>query len=96
MVSAKQKVANKANALKSIGPKTANGRSRASLNATKHGLSLPVDDLLFTNQIQEIASLVREDCVLEHQAVDIAKRIIDFERNEAFLVLKFLDQMHSF
>jgi hypothetical protein len=39
MASQKQLEANRANAKQSTGPKTAQGKSRSSLNALKHGLS---------------------------------------------------------
>ena len=43
MASEKQIAANRANALKSTGPKTAAGRSKSGRNAFRHGLSLPVE-----------------------------------------------------
>jgi hypothetical protein len=42
MASEKQILANRANALKSTGPRSAAGRMRSSLNAYRHGLSLPM------------------------------------------------------
>jgi hypothetical protein len=85
MASAKQRAANRANALKSTGPKSEEGKARASLNATKHRLSLSVDERLFASEIKQMSALVRGECTSDVQAVEIAKRIIDFERNEAFL-----------
>jgi hypothetical protein len=38
----KQLAANRANALKSTGPRTAAGREKSSRNAYRHGLSLPI------------------------------------------------------
>ena len=43
MASEKQIAANRANAQKSTGPKTAAGRSKSGRNAFRHGLSLPVE-----------------------------------------------------
>ena len=43
MATEKQIAANRANAQKSTGPKTAAGRSRSSRNAVRHGLSCPLD-----------------------------------------------------
>ena len=85
MVSAKQRAANRTNSLKSSGPRSEAGKFRAKLNASKHGLSLPVDERVFTEQIKSIAQLIREDCETDAQAAELAKRIIDFERNEEFL-----------
>jgi len=85
VVTAKQRAANRANSLKSSGPRSEEGKFRAKLNASKHGLSLPVDERVFTEQIKSIAQLIREDCETDAQAAELAKRIIDFERNEEFL-----------
>jgi hypothetical protein len=85
VVSAKQRTANRANLLKSTGPRSEEGRFRAKFNAAKHGLSLPVDERVFADQIKTIAQLIWDDCETDAQAAEIAKRIIDFERNEAFL-----------
>jgi hypothetical protein len=85
VVSAKQRAANRTNALKSSGPRSEEGKFRAKLNASKHGLSLPVDERVFADQIKTISQLIKEDCETDVQAAELAKRIIDFERNEAFL-----------
>ncbi len=42
MASDKQIAANRANALRSTGPRTALGRARSSRNAYRHGLSVPM------------------------------------------------------
>jgi len=85
VVSAKQRAANRANSLKSSGPRSEEGKFRAKLNARKHGLSLPVDEMMFADQIKAIAQMIRDDCDTDAQAAELAKRIIDFERNEDFL-----------
>lgn len=86
MVSPKQRAASRANSLRSTGPRSSRGKSQAKLNATKHGLSLPVDERVFADLIQEISTLIRNDCESDSQAYELAKRIIDFERNEIFLL----------
>ena len=85
MISPKQKAANRLNAIKSTGPRTQEGICSASLNAVKHRLSLPVSEHTFGKEIAAVAALVREDCATDNQARELAKRIIDYERNEQFL-----------
>ncbi len=86
MTSPKQRAANKANALKSTGPRSDQGKVRSRVNATKHALSLPVDEMVFSDEIKSVAELIRDDCDSDFQAQELAKRIIDYERNEAFLI----------
>ena len=85
MTSAKQRAANWANGLRSQAGRNKEGLRPASLNAMKHGLSLPVDEVGFGKEIFQIAELIRDECIDLSQAKELAKRIIDFERNEAFL-----------
>jgi len=47
MTTEKQIVANRANALRSTGPKTAAGKKRSSQNALRHGLSLTQSGEIF-------------------------------------------------
>lgn len=64
MASQKQIAANRANALRSTGPKTAAGKSKSSRNAYRHGLSgpMPLDwapttiDLIVRELVGETAS----------------------------------------
>jgi hypothetical protein len=86
MTSPKQKAANRLNAAKSTGPKSKEGMRTASLNAVKHRLSLPVSELNFGQEIADVAALVREECTCDNQARELARRIIDYERNEQFLL----------
>jgi len=86
MTSPKQKAANRLNAIKSTGPRTLEGTRKASLNAVKHRLSLPVSEQIYGKEIADVASLVRDECISDHQAKELAKRIIDYERNEQFLL----------
>ena len=95
MTSAKQRAANRANAIKSTGPQSGDGKRRSSLNAAKHRLSLPVDENLFNKEITEISLLVRADCSNDAQAFELARRIIQFERNQAFLMSQTEDQVQG-
>lgn len=86
MTSPKQRAANRANALKSTGPKSELGRRKAAVNATQHGLSLPIDTRIYKKEIAAVSKLIRDECESDDQATELAKRIIDFERNEAYLM----------
>jgi hypothetical protein len=86
MTSPKQRAANRANALKSTGPKSELGKRIAAVNATQHGLSLPIDKRIFKKEIAAVTRLIRDECESDDQATELAMRIIDFERNEAFLI----------
>lgn len=56
MVSQRKSQANRANARASTGPKTAKGKARASQNARRHGLSLPVvNDPVLCAEVEELA-----------------------------------------
>jgi hypothetical protein len=81
----KQRLANQRNALKSSGPRSLQGKTIASKNATKHSLSLPIDEHFFAEEINAILALTLQESVGSEQAVALAKRIIDYERNEAYL-----------
>ena len=85
MTSAKKRAANRANGLRLQAGRKQEGLRQASLNAMKHGLSLPVDEVGFGKEIFQIAELIRDECTDLSQAQEMARRIIDFERNEAFL-----------
>jgi len=58
-------------------------------------LSLPIDERVFADQIKSIVKLIRADCSNNTQAEELAKRIIDFERNEAFLQDFKEDELHD-
>ena len=56
MATDRQLQANRRNALKSTGPKTAEGRARASKNARTHGLSISIfADALLNAKVEELA-----------------------------------------
>jgi hypothetical protein len=59
MATEKQIAANRANAKRSTGPKTAAGRSRSSRNAVRHGLSCPLQlDFAMSEKADAIARLL--------------------------------------
>lgn len=88
MTSPKQKAANRANALKSTGPKSLKGKERVSLNATRHALSVPLDEMSYRPQIRAVLELIRSECKSDEQARELSRRIIDYERNEAYWIEK--------
>ena len=63
MATAKQIAANRRNAQRSTGPRTAAGRSVSSRNSLRHGLSLPQEmDAATMAAIDELAQLIAIDC----------------------------------
>ena len=85
MTSVKKRAANHANGLRFQAGRKKEGLRTSSLNAMKHGLSLAVDEAGFGKEISQIAALILGECTDLSQAQEMARRIIDFERNEAFL-----------
>jgi hypothetical protein len=83
MTSLKKRQANRANALKSTGPKTPAGMRSASLNATSHGLSVATDPKLLDPTAERVASLIASDGIDPDVARELAAKIIDYERNMA-------------
>jgi hypothetical protein len=84
MTSAPKTRANRANALGSTGPKTAQGKTRAAQNARRHGLSLSIRG--DPSYVVDIESLAREiagkDATVEmlNSARHVAEKQIDLKR----------------
>jgi hypothetical protein len=55
MASERQLAANRANARKSSGPRSAAGKKRASRNALKHGLNTPMSDAALAHETEALA-----------------------------------------
>lgn len=93
MTSARQHQANRANASRSTGPRSAAGKTRSSRNAAKHGLSVPV--LNDPDLAKDVAALAREiaggDDRLLEPAAHIAEAQIDLMRVRRLRV-DFLNQ----
>lgn len=80
---------NRLNALRSTGPRSARGKARSSLNALRHGLSLPVDQLFSTQLLGRLQSLIEAEGIDPDPARDLAARILDYERNIAHELKNF-------
>ena len=91
MVSPRQRAANRVNARKSTGPKTSWGKSRSSLNSTKHALTQKVDASPWGEYLKSLADLLLEDGIDPTKACDLAKKILDYERNVEYQRKRFLD-----
>ena len=63
MVSTRKQQANRANAKRSTGPRTAEGKARASRNAQGHGLAVPVAaNQAFYAEIDQLACAILTSC----------------------------------
>ena len=87
MASEKQIQANRKNAKRSTGPKTAAGRARSRRNALRHGLSLP---LTLNTEMAAKADLIRQSLVAEQAkptqvvaAIEFAQAQLDLLRIRA-------------
>ena len=68
MTSKRSVIANKKNALRSTGPRTSNGKKRASANALKHGLAANVHhDVAMSARVNELAGVFAGDTTDPHQ-----------------------------
>ena len=87
MASAKQIAANRANAQRSTGPKTAAGQLKSSRNSCRHGLSLPLSvDLQTRANIETLAQAIAGEHATEDQlqvAELIAEAQLDLKRIRA-------------
>ena len=82
MTSEKQKAANRANAQKSTGPRTANGRARSAQNALRHGLTattsiLPDEDEAAFGALHErMLHYFEPISILEEELVEDLVRVL--------------------
>lgn len=82
-LSPQKRLANRRNALKSTGPKTREGKSRAAANAAQHGLSVPIDPTTAGLQLRAMVAVLAEEGLSPARAQDLALRILELERNLA-------------
>lgn len=81
MTSPRQRAANRLNSLRASGPKTLAGKRRSAINATRHGLTVPIDVSGWAPLLEPLAKRLIADGYSAAQARDLARGILDFERN---------------
>lgn len=84
-VSPQKRAANRRNALKSTGPKTASGRRASAQNSTRHGLSVPLPAHLVEPVQQQLVQLIMSGGFDHEVADNLAHKIIEYERNMQYL-----------
>jgi hypothetical protein len=79
MATEKQIAANRANAKRSTGPKTAAGKMKSSRNSYKHGLSrdLPLDNPAFEARMNELAEIFLDGKDLTGENLDAAAEMAE-------------------
>jgi hypothetical protein len=82
--SAQKRQANRRNALRSTGPKSQPGKSRSSKNARMHGLSVIAQIGISDPLLTQLTRMIAEDGVDDFLAQEIAKKIVSYERNQAY------------
>jgi hypothetical protein len=84
LTSARSAVANRRNARRSTGPRTASGKRTAARNALRHGLSLPVfADPALAREIAELAERLADGCAVPQPrelAIRVAAAQVDIKR----------------
>ncbi|MBX9843722.1 MAG: hypothetical protein K2Z80_18125 [Xanthobacteraceae bacterium] len=80
----RQLTANRRNARRSTGPRTASGKRSAAVNALRHGLSIPVfADAALATEVAELAERIANgsaDPEVRQRARDVAAAQVDVER----------------
>ena len=91
MTSLKQRAANRNNARKSTGPRSEAGKQQSSVNSVKHSLTRPIDALPWGQHLQPLMDLLIRDGLEADKAGDLARKILDYERNVDYQRTRFLD-----
>jgi hypothetical protein len=78
MTSARKLRANRANSLRSTGPKTAGGRFASAQNARRHGLRIPVlSDPTLSAEVEAMAQKIAGNAIPE--LIELARRVAEAE-----------------
>lgn len=83
MTSLRKRQANRSNAQRSTGPRTAAGRAMAAQNARHHGLSVALPAEVMAPLASQLAVVLVDEGIEAPAARELATRIIDYERNVA-------------
>ena len=82
MTSSEKQAANRRNAKRSTGPRTARGKARSKRNALKHGLAVSALDAFAAREVRDLAArFAAEGCVAE--ALPLAEASYDLRRIRA-------------
>lgn len=90
--SPQRRQANRRNALRSTGPKSAAGRRRSSSNSVSHGLSAPIAADALDPLLNAVAELIAQEGLHPQGARELAIKILDYERNLAYQRVLFASQ----
>lgn len=90
--SPQRRQANRRNALKSTGPKSAAGRRRSSGNSVTHGLSAPIATDAVDPLVNALTELIAQEGLHPQSARGLAIKILDYERNLAYQRVLFAAQ----
>jgi len=91
-VSPQRRQANRRNALRSTGPKSAAGRRRSSGNSVTHGLSVPIATDAVDPLLNALTQLITQEGLHPQSARGLAMKILDYERNLAYQRVHFAAQ----